>query len=714
MIQCARWRSAVVPLLALAGACGGLASSQETEQTPRLVPPPQTIGAQSAWAARYDESAPLSLLRTPPAVERPELVPMRIPHRTSAPMRPDNNVQASAPSLLMPSVGLAFEAQGEGFSGPGGNFTIAGDPPDTNGDVGPNHYVQTVNLDITVFDKTGNPLFGPVALNTLFSGLGGMCESHNDGDPVVLYDPIADRWVISQFAVTVPTTPGGTVPAGSQWFQCVAVSKTPDPTGSYYRYAFQYDHMNDYPKMGVWPDAYYETFNFFDMTQANSPFVGAKICAYDRASMLAGKPATQQCFQTTADYGAVLPADLDGKRAPPAGAPNTMIALFDNNNLAYWQFHVDWQNAANTKLTGPINIPVPAYTAACSSSQTGTCIPQQGTSQQLDSLSDRAMFRLAYRNFGDHESMVVTHSIVANQSVGVRWYELRLSNGTPVIYQQGTYAPDENYRWMGSGAMDAVGNILIGFSASGTGMKPAIHLAGRLVGDPLNQLARGETSLIDGTGAQLPMLGGLQPLSRWGDYSMMSIDPSDECTFWFTSEYIKTDGSSNWHTRIGTLKLPGCSAPIQPPQSASVQLTFPEAATIVSGTVTMSGEAQSPNPITKMEFLVDGTVIGTSTASPATAAWDTTKVADGGHQIAVRATDSSGWSATSAIDLTVSNGGASDGGTGGGGGGGNCPPGTTDVGGVCVPTGCSSSGSGGAWIAALGIAALVLARRRRS
>jgi MYXO-CTERM domain-containing protein len=702
------WSLRIVPLIAMLSACGG-GSGESISQTPRLLPP-ETIGAQVMAAVQHDESAPLALMPAPPPVARPDLEPMRVPFHNVPLKTADLNVQTSAPQGLMPTPTVAFEAQGQGFTGPSGSFTIIGVPPDTNGDVGPNHYVQTVNSDVTVFDKTGKALYGPAAINTLFSGFGGMCEQHNDGDPVVLYDPMADRWVISQFAVTVPTTPGGTVPAGSTWFHCVAVSKTADPTGAYYRYAFQYDHMNDYPKMGVWPDAYYQTFNFFDMTTANSPFVGAKICAYDRASMLQGKTANQQCFLTNSNYGAVLPSDLDGRNLPPAGAPNTLVGLVDNNNFAYWQFHVDWTNSANTKLTGPVNIAVPAYTPACPNNQENTCIPQKGTTQQLDALSDRAMFRLAYRHFTDHESMVFTHSVVANNGTGIRWYELRMQNGVPVIYQQGTYAPDSNYRWLGSAAMDGAGNILVGYSLSGAQMKPAIHLAGRLAGDPLNQLARGETSLIDGAGAQLPLYGGLQPLSRWGDYSMMSVDPSDDCTFWFTNEYIQSDGSANWHTRVGTIQLPGCLSPITPPGTPSAQLSFPVDGAILAGTITLSGEASSPHAITALEFLVDGTTISTSNVSPATATWDSTKVADGSHQIGVRATDSSGWIGSSLVNVTVSNSTA-DAGTGGGG---NCPPGTVNVGGTCIPTGCSSRGSGYSWIAALGLAAaVVLIRRRR-
>src|SRR5205823_2032814 len=245
---------------------------------------------------------------------------------------------------------------------------------DPNGAAGPNHYVQIVNSDFAIFNKAGTPVYGPVPTNTLWSGFGGGCQTNNDGDATVAYDRLANRWIISHFSVS--TTP---------FLQCVAVSSTGDPTGSYNRYAFQYANFPDYPKLGVWPDGYYTTFNMFNA--AGTQFLGPEICAYDRAKMLVGQAATQQCFTQSTAYGGVLPADLDGSTPPPAGSPNYLVGLgTTSSTLAFWKFHVDWATPANTTLTGPTAISVASFAQACSG---GTCIPQSGTSQRLDSLADR-------------------------------------------------------------------------------------------------------------------------------------------------------------------------------------------------------------------------------------------------------------------------------------------------------------------------------------
>lgn len=467
------------------------------------------------------------------------------------------------------SSGLGFDGVGQGFTGPSGTFTVNAAPPDTNGSVGATQYVQIVNTALAVFDKaTGAALFGPVSVNTLWSGFGGGCETNNDGDPIVLYDKAAGRWIVSQFSVS--TTP---------YLQCVAVSTSSDATGSWYRYAFNYGSTQfpDYPKLGVWSDAYYITFNIFNN---GVTFAGAKLCAYDRNSMLAGTSATQQCFQLSSSYGGVLPADLDGANTPPAGSPNYLIN-FTSNTLNLWRFHVDWSTPTSTKLTGPISIPVAAFSAACSG---GTCIPQAGTAEKLDSLGDRLMYRLAYRNFGDHEALVVNHSVnTGSGNTGVRWYELRSPNSTPTVYQQGTYAPDSNYRWMGSIAMDQTGNILLGYSVSSSGMHPAVRYAGRVPSDTLGTL-EAETSIIEGTGSQT------SNLSRWGDYSSMAIDPVDDCTFWFTSEYLKANGTFNWSTRIASVKFPSCGGSSTPDYSLSAT---PSSQTVTQGGSTSYAETVS-------------------------------------------------------------------------------------------------------------------------
>src|SRR5216683_1590952 len=519
---------------------------------------PMRVEVNSAAAARHDVSPPLRDIPPAARIQRGnEVRPWRkVPFGTTTSGPRAITPNSAPPRIAAPALISNFLGIGVGFSGPDGTFTPNAAPPDPNGTVGPNHYVQIVNTDFAVFNKSGTPVYGPVPINTLWSGFGGGCQTNNDGDPIVIYDPVADRWVISQFSVT--TAP---------YLQCVAVSQTADPTGAYYRYSFQYTDFPDYPKMGVWPDAYYITFNMF---AGGTTFNGGEVCAYDRTKMLAGQAATQQCFNVGTTYGGLLPADLDGARQPPAGSPNYVLALgISNNDLAFWKFHVDWTTPANTTLTGPTTLTVATYTAACNG---GTCIPQSGTSQKLDSLADRLMYRLAYRNFGSHESLVANHSVSAGSGVGVRWYEIRSPATTPTVFQQGTYAPDSNFRWMASIAMDQNGDMALGFSLSGTSLHPEIHYTGRLVGDSLGQMTQGEGTIIDGAGSQTANL------NRWGDYSMMGIDPSDDCTFWYTNEYIPSNGTFNWKTRIGSFKFPNCGLP--PDFSLS---TTPSSATVTAG-----------------------------------------------------------------------------------------------------------------------------------
>ena len=489
-------------------------------------------------ATHHDVSPPLRDIPpiTPTAIE-PHEKPRPIPlaHADGlADGQSDPVLQAVANIPVAAAAGLDFDGLGVG-----GGYTPNAAPPDTNGTAGATQYVQWVNEAFAVYDKsTGNRLYGPANGNTLWTGFGGPCEADNDGDPIAQYDKAAGRWVMTQFAVTAPP-----------YTQCVAVSTTGDATGTWFRYSFSYgSQFNDYPKLGVWPDAYYVTYNIF-----TSKFQGAKLCAFDRASMLNGQPAMQQCFQLSNAFGGVLPSDLDSAAAPPAGSPNYMLN-FGTNSLNLWSFHVDWANPANTSLTGPTNLPVAAFSAACGG---GSCIPQPGTRQALDSLGDRLMYRLAYRNFGDHESLVVNHSVKAsgnknNQVDGVRWYELRSPGATPTVFQQGTFSPDSNSRWMGSIAMDKVGNMALGYSVSSSTVFPTVSYTGRLVTDPLGTMGA-EVVLQNGTGSQL------KTLNRWGDYSAMVIDPVDQCTFWYTTEYLKQNGTFNWSTRIGSFKFLNCT-----------------------------------------------------------------------------------------------------------------------------------------------------------
>jgi hypothetical protein len=489
---------------------------------------------------------------------------------------------------------------------------VTGAPPDTEGTVGATQYVQWVNTSFAVFNKsTGTLIAGPTAGNTLWSGFGGGCQTNNDGDPIVLYDKLAQRWVFSQFSVS--TTP---------YLQCIAVSTTSDATGTYNRYSFQYSNFDDYPKMSVWPDAYYETFNMF---AGGTTFVGADACAYNRSAMLAGTAATQVCFQQGTSVGGLLPSDLDGSTAPPAGSPNYML-YFGTNNLNLFKFHVDFTTPSNSTFTGPTVINVAAFSPLCGG---GTCVPQPSTTQQLDSLADRLMYRLAYRNFGSHESLVVNHSVVAGSGGGIRWYEIQNPSGTPVVAQQSTFAPDSNYRWMGSVAMDQAGDLAVGYSVSSSSLSPSVRFAGRVPTDPASTL-ESEVNIVSGSGSQT---GGL---SRWGDYSAMQIDPVDDCTFWFTEEYMKTTGSFNWNTRIANFKFPGCGTTGTP--------DFTIGASPSSVTVNQGSNGTSTITITSLNGFNSATTLSASgLPSGVTAAFATNPV-----------TPPANGSATSTLTLTAS------------------------------------------------------------
>ncbi|WP_188316393.1 hypothetical protein [Solihabitans fulvus] len=519
-----------------------------------------------AHLTTHDPSGPADTLGTLPHSTRPAHDPV---------------VQSTPGTAHAPTVGANFDGLGQGFSGPAGTFTPAGTPPDPNSAVGATQLMELVNSGFAVFSKTGTTTYGPANTNTLFTGFGGACETTDDGDGVVRYDNLAGRWVITQFA-NVRSSSG-------PYYECVAVSQTSDATGSWNRYSFQYADFPDYPKLSTWPDAYYITYNMFG--GGGSTFNGAQSCAMNRAAMLNGTPATQQCFTTSNAYGGILAADVDGTTAPPAGADNVQLALgTTSTTLASWRFHVDWTTPANTTFTGPSTLTVASYSAACGG---GTCIPQSGTSNQLDSLADRLMFRLAYRNFGDHQSLVVSHSVTAGSSTGERWYEFRLdANGNPTVYQQGTYAPDSTYRWLGSIAMDKAGNMALGYTDSSSSTFPSIRVTGRLAADALGTMTQGETTIFSGGGSQTN-------LSRWGDYSSMSVDPADDCTLWYTHEYIpNSNGTVNWHTRNASLTLPGCTSTggndfsiSTNPASGSV--TAGSSATSTIGTAVTSGTADT-------------------------------------------------------------------------------------------------------------------------
>ena len=428
---------------------------------------------------------------------------------------------------------------GLNFDGIGALDTVASGgpfvPPDTNGAVGATQFVQWVNVTFEVLDKrTGATVLGPTPGNAFWKGFGGPCETRNDGDIVIQYDKMANRWVAAQPVFAAP------------FMYCLAVSTTSDATGSYNRYAFPILNFPDYPKLGVWPDAYYATFNIF-----SQHFLGAMACAYERVNMLAGNPATAVCFQEPSNVSSLLPSDLDGKTLPPAGAPNFMLGLADATDLYFFRFHVDFSNPGNSSFAGPVLIPVAPFSEICNRSINLACVPEPGPGQKVDAISDRLMYRLAYRNFGDHESLVANHTVAGGPLAAVRWYEIRNPSTAPFVFQEGTVmTPDTNF-WMGSIAMDKAGDIALGFSASSNSLDPSVEIVGRVPTDPSGGM---EAPIMVGIG------NGVQQASfhRWGDYSSMAVDPKDDCTLWYTQEYYVTSGSFNWSTRITSFKFNAC------------------------------------------------------------------------------------------------------------------------------------------------------------
>lgn len=557
---------------------------------------------------RFDRSPSLRDL-PPGAPTVGELVKEREPRWRRVSRHPsgllsDPVVQTSPALTTIPSPSRSVE----GISNVNGVL-----PPDTNGDVGPNHFVQWVNTSFAVYSKgtTTTPpavLYGPAPANTLWTGFGGPCETRNDGDPIVRYDHLADRWVMSQLAI--PNNFLGILLFGP-FYECIAVSATPDPLGAYYRYQFSFDKLNDYPKLAVWPDGYYMTMNQY--TALSLQWAGQGVVAFDRAKMLAGQPASAIYYDLASvdmNLGGMLPADLDGP-APPAGSPAYFAQIDDDawgvtpsDQIQLWQFHTDWTTPSQSSFARVAALPTAPFDSdMCGNAR--NCLAQPGTTSTIDAMSDRLMYRLQYRNFGDHESLVVNHTVDADGAdhAGIRWYEIRNPGSSPVIYQQGTYAPDTNHRWMGSVAMDSAGNIALGFSVTSASTFPSIRYTGRLASDPPNLMTLGENDLMIGTGSQTNSTG------RWGDYSSMVVDPVDDCTFWYTQEYYAVTSDSGWQTRIGSFSLSNCSpAPPSSLPAVSVTASTPTAteAGPVAGAFTFARSGDTTQPLT-VHYTIGGT-----------------------------------------------------------------------------------------------------------
>jgi subtilisin-like proprotein convertase family protein len=548
---------------------------------PQAVKPKNAVQFHGVASYHNDTSAPARELAKLPAksFEHESNRNPKIPSRhldSPDPVVQSRHVRAiDALTLNIPSTILNFD----GIPYPGVNCSCH--PPDTDGYIGKTQYVQIVNEGYQVFDKTtGASQLGPVNISSIWSGFGGVCETSGQGDPIVLYDHLADRWVITQFA-------GGSTITD----ECVAVSTTSDATGSYNRYGFHLgSNFFDYPKLAVWPDAYYMSMNVFD--SAGNNYLGPQPFALNRTAMLAGSAATfvspVSALGSTVDP--ILPADLDGSTLPTNGAPETFVG-FPGASPQYttYHFHVDFATPANSTWTTFATPSAAGFTQLCSSTQ--ACVPQAGqaTANNLDGLGDRLMFRLAYRNFGDHESVVGNFTVSSGGVAGIRWFELRNVTAGPVtVYQESTYQPDSTWRWMGSIAMDSAGNMALGFSASSASINPQIRYAARLAGDPLNTLGQGETTMIAGTGSQ-----GSGNGNRWGDYSAMTVDPVDDHTFWYTNEYYATSGAA-WQTRIGNFRFANAPQPIA------------DSATITSDSCNSNGMID-PNETVTVNFAIKNT-----------------------------------------------------------------------------------------------------------
>ena len=470
-------------------------------------------------------------------------------------------------------------------------------PPDTVGDVSSDFYVQMINSRLQVFSKTGASLFGPVNINSLWTGFGGACQTENAGDPIVLHDQLADRWLITQFTGAGPT-----------YFNCVALSTTNNPGGTYFRWAFTTgSNFPDYPKYGVWSDGYYISTREF--TGGAYTAIGAY--ALNRDQMLLGNPTPQVVSFILPRSGqefrlgdGLLPADLDGNILPPSGSPNYFVGTMDSGGpyaapadaLNLFKFSVNWTTPASSTFAFSNQINSVSFDSIfpCTPSSR-QCIPQPGTTNKLDILSyrQRPLHRLAYRNFGTHESLVTNQAVEASTGIaGIRWWEIRSPNSSPTIFQEGTYNPDNVHRWMGSIAQDRVGNMLLGYSASdATTVFPGIRYTGRLAADPVGTMPQGEGTMVAGAGS-------LTTGNRWGDYSSMNIDPLDDCTFWYTTEYAAVTSATGWVSRISSVTFPGCLAPTASEVEISGRITRANGRSVLGARIVLTPTAGGASKVT--------------------------------------------------------------------------------------------------------------------
>src|SRR5262245_15805989 len=565
------------------GAAGSAAAAPKVKVKPTVV-----------MDTAHDLSPPLRDLaanRTPPAgAEDPsDEVDEGPTPPADGPFTADGALQSLQPAATIPSTSTNFEGLRNDDNVGVGLFRV--NPPDPNGEVGPNNYVEMTNLAFAVYDKSGNKLLGPVDTGTLWDNFAVPDCTDPSGDPVVQYDQFMDRWILSQFT-TSGMNPDGTF-NGKKFYNCVAISQTGDPTGAYYRYAFVTDQdgststfFPDYPKYGVWTDAYVLTSRDFG---SNDEY-GISVYGLEKNKMVNGQPARAVHFFIDGNDpellplvgDGLLPADIDGKQKPKTDTAIPIVGTQDDNAAAVyggavdalniWDLNVKWRSAPLSSLELNTQLPTASFDSIfpCGGHPGQTsrdCLPQPGVSPTANNLLDilsyrqRPTFRLAYRNFKSYESLVTNQSVEAAPGVaGVRWYEIRRNpdTGTYSLDQQGTYAPNAGvHRSTASAARDKKGDMALGYSVvNGTNVFPGIRYTGRLAGDPLGQMTLGEGTIINGNGIQTTAN------SRWGDYTDMTVDPTDDCTFWYVNEYYRVNGTPAdtrpWKTRIASFKLPGC------------------------------------------------------------------------------------------------------------------------------------------------------------
>lgn len=602
------WKMMVGPAIGISlVACGSPAAQ------------PEAADAGVISSSRNDTSAPLSSFqRSAPSTSAvrgtSDLSPSVKGRGTS------QNGTVSGLALPTPNLPQQAPAPAQSFDGLSNadNTRVIGGrvlPPDTVGAVGTAAYMQAVNLVVGIYNKTtGAPMMAPVALDSFWANFGPECRS-GSGDPIVLFDHLANRFLISQMRFPIlsgsapegaaadddligsdgeaneggdgslppishETDAGPAVLAGNEAYECIAVSQTADPTGAYYRYAFKIanDRLNDYPKLGIWPDGYYMTFNMFT---DRFEFTGIKVAAAERASMLVGRPARLVLKDIPVENGdgsfnfSAVPSTLAGS-SPPPGTANTIVMLADRDfhgfatdNLRLWDFKVNWANPKASKLQSPSDLPVAALDGnLCNFSR--QCIPQAGTTNRLDPSAGRIMLSAQYRTFQGHGSLLLNHTVDATGTnvAGVRWYELRAPGHSTNwgVYQQGTFMDAGLHTWMASIGMNKLGEIGMGYSTSSSSTFPAIAYTMRAPGDELGRLDTGRTLIASAKPQYYPSRASTA--ARWGDYSALTVDPTDDCTFWYTNEYYGVDSpisisrgfpsSIGWKTRIGSFRSPSC------------------------------------------------------------------------------------------------------------------------------------------------------------